>query len=178
MTVLQPGIQGPVLVVGMPGAGKSTIAKALAKALTLTYIDVDALKHGAGWSVRPELVADVERLTSGSAWVADSAAYPQVADLLWNRAGVVIVLDLPRRVLLARLVHRTVRRQLTRQELSHGNRESIGRVFSSRHPIAKVLTSYTSRRNELIRRAKACPGRLIHITSVGEAHALISALNS
>ena len=49
-----------------------------------------------------------------------------------ERADTVVWLDLPRRIWLPRLVVRTMRRGVTREELWNGNRETLRGVFA--HP--------------------------------------------
>jgi adenylate kinase family enzyme len=168
-----PGLRN-FLIVGLPGSGKSTLAKRITAIVELTYIDVDTLKHGAGWTVRDSFVADVEEATKGTAWIADSASYPQVADFLWAGADTVVFLDLPLGVVLARLLRRTIRRQLRRETLAHGNRETLRRVFSRQHPIAKVLLNHASRRVETLDRGRSHMGEFIHITSVRESESLLA----
>ncbi|HWF79842.1 MAG TPA: shikimate kinase [Streptosporangiaceae bacterium] len=172
MTLLALTASPPIVVVGAPGAGKTTLARRLAEKSGLSYLDMDAFYHGPQWSVRDDFAGEVERLTASSGWVADSASYPQVVDMLWARAGTVIFLDAPLHVLLVRLLTRTVRRQLNRHVLSHGNRESLGRVFSRRHPIAKVLTSYASRRAEVLNRAASYTGTFVHVTNQRQTNAI------
>ena len=54
----------------------------------------------------------------------------KLGDLVLERADTVVWLDLPRRVWLPRLVVRTLRRALTREELWNGNRESLWGAIS------------------------------------------------
>ncbi len=57
--------------------------------------------------------------------MVDGAYRGKLGDLVLERADTVVWLDLPRRVWLPRLVLRTLRRALTREELWNGNRESL-----------------------------------------------------
>ena len=68
-----------VLVVGMSGAGKTTVARRLAGALGTPFHEMDALALGPGFSRRPELLDDVHRVTGADAWVVDSWAIPRCA---------------------------------------------------------------------------------------------------
>jgi adenylate kinase family enzyme len=62
-------------------------------------------------------------------WVTDGN-YSAVQDLIWKRADTVAWLDLPRHLVMRRLLWRTLRRVATREELWNGNRESWGAFFS------------------------------------------------
>jgi hypothetical protein len=60
-----------VLVVGISGSGKTTVAGSLAARLRVPLVELDALQHGAGWTARPTFAKDVDAATRGSAWVVD-----------------------------------------------------------------------------------------------------------
>ncbi|MFI2207378.1 shikimate kinase [Streptomyces sp. NPDC020192] len=168
--------QGPanMLVVGMCGAGKTTLARELSQRLGLRLIDMDELRHGPGWSVRAQFAADVDRLTRDPGWVADSAAYTEVADLLWHRASCVVWLDLPRWTLARRLTGRTFRRVLARQELWNGNRESLRGLFRRTHPLAKALFGVEQRRAETARRLAEFDGRAVRLLTASDVRAWAS----
>ena len=66
--------------------------------------------------------------------------YSAVRDVLWPRATHVVWLNYSRWTVFSRLLWRTVSRVLTREKLSHGNRESLRMSFFSRDSI--LLWSY------------------------------------
>jgi adenylate kinase family enzyme len=111
-----------ILVTGPSGAGKTTVAAALALRLALPHIEIDGLYHGPGWVPRAEFAADVAALAAGGEWVTEWQ-YSAVRPLLLSRAELLVWLDLPRRQVLRQLVPRTVRRRLRRIELWNGNVE-------------------------------------------------------
>lgn len=119
-----------VLVAGTSGTGKTTLAVRIGELLDLPHTEIDALFHGPGWVPRPEFVADVEALRMGERWVTEWQ-YTAARALLAERADLLVWLDLPFRVTLARLVRRTVVRRIRREELWNGNRET---------PLHTVLT--------------------------------------
>jgi shikimate kinase len=53
-----------VLVVGMSGAGKTTAARRVATVLGLPFYEMDALAIGPRWSLAPDLVDQVGRITA------------------------------------------------------------------------------------------------------------------
>src|SRR5437763_151832 len=89
-----------VIVGGISGAGKSTMARWISRLLALPYYEVDALCHGPGWTQRPTFVADVQVATAGDSWVVDSDEYPEIRDLVWSRADTLVWLDMPRSVVV------------------------------------------------------------------------------
>ncbi len=112
-------------VVGTSGSGKTTFGRALAGRLGVPYIELDALSWEADWVAAPTPVLR-ERVTAavaGETWVIDGN-YSAMRDLVWGRADTVIWLDLPFRVVMWRVVARTVRRLARGEVLWNGNRES------------------------------------------------------
>jgi hypothetical protein len=114
------------------GSGKTTLGRRLAEALDVPFHELDAIHHQAGWRELDalELRRRVEPLVAGEGWVIDGAYRSKLGDLVLERADTVVWLDLPRRVWLPRLVARTARRVVTREELWNGNRERLRGVFA------------------------------------------------
>jgi hypothetical protein len=56
--------------------------------------------------------------------------YSAVQPLVWQFADTVIWLDPPRRVAMARIIWRTIRRVMFREELWNGNREELTNLLS------------------------------------------------
>lgn len=116
-----------VRVLGSSGAGKTTFARALARRLGLAHLELDSVYHLAGWqpATHAQVAATLQAFTSGpgrDGWVIDGnySSVPAVAAL---EPDLVVWLDPPRRVQMARLVRRTVARAVLRRELWNGNRE-------------------------------------------------------
>jgi adenylate kinase family enzyme len=128
-----------IVVQGPSGSGKSTLATALARALGVPYLELDSLYHLQGWTALDDdtFREEVARFASQSRWVSDGN-YRVVRDLLWCRADLIVIIDLPRRQVIARLLRRTIRRALRREELWNGNRESL-RNLISRDPERNIV---------------------------------------
>ena len=132
-----------LLVIGTSGAGKSTFARALAKAADCPHIELDKLYWGPGWTAVPhhQFENAVLNATTGDRWVADGN-YSAVRDVLWSRATHVVWLNFGRATVLSRVLWRTLGRGLLRTTLSHGNRESLQMAFFSKDSI--LLWSYST----------------------------------
>ena len=119
-----------VSVVGCPGAGKSTLARRLATLLGVPYVELDAIFHQPDWEDMPrdEFRARVGDVAGTDAWVVDGN-YTVVRDLVWARADTAVWLDLPRPVVMRRVVARTIRRAVTREQLWNGNREPLTNFY-------------------------------------------------
>jgi adenylate kinase family enzyme len=135
-----------VLVAGSPGAGKTTMARALARRLGLPHTELDALFHGPGWVPRPSFEADVDALLASGRWVTEYQ-YARVQPRLLAAADAVVWLDHPWPTVARRLLRRTLGRALTRRELYNGNRERPRNWLRGSHPLWAVA----GRRFRLIR---------------------------
>ncbi len=111
-----------ILIAGTSGSGKTTLARRLASVLGIRHYEIDALFHGPDWQPRPSFSDDVQALTAQPEWITEWQ-YPAVRDLLADRADLVVWLDLPRTLVMARVLRRSIRRALLREQLWHGNRE-------------------------------------------------------
>ena len=126
-----------ILVAGTSGAGKTTLAAALAVRLGLPHIDIDGLFHGPDWTPRPEFVADVAAFVAGDEWVTEWQ-YSAVRHLVLARADLLVWLDLSRLRVMSQIVPRTVRRRLCRVELWNGNLEPpLWTIFTDRDHIVR-----------------------------------------
>jgi adenylate kinase family enzyme len=139
-----------VLVAGCSGAGKSTVAAALAARLDLPHHELDALRHGPGWVPRPEFAAEVAAFAATERWVTEWQG-ADVRALLLRRAELVVLLDLPRWRVLSQLTARTLRRRLRREVLWNGNVEPpLWTVFTDpEHVLRFAWTSYGRNRRRM-----------------------------
>lgn len=86
-----------ILVIGSPGAGKSTLARRLSERLGLPLIHLDGEYFGPGWTIppRPEWRERVQALAARPEWIMDGN-YASTFDIRIPRATTVVWLDLPR----------------------------------------------------------------------------------
>ena len=125
-----------ILVYGVTGSGKSTLARRMGERLGLPYHAIDDLTWEPNWvPVADEIQRErVATICATDAWVIDSA-YGRWADVPLARADLIAGLDLPRWLSLSRLVRRTLRQIVLRQETCNGNRETLRSTFFSRNGI-------------------------------------------
>jgi len=111
-----------ILVAGVAGSGKTTLARRIEAITGLPHTEIDGLYHGPNWVPRESFEAEVESFTAEPRWVTEWQ-YRSVRQLLAKRADTLVWMDFPLRTTLFRVTRRTLRRRLTRQELWNGNRE-------------------------------------------------------
>jgi adenylate kinase family enzyme len=113
--------------------GKTTFGRRLSERLAVPFVELDALNHvGPDWieATPDELRAKVVPIVATESWVIDGSYRSKLGDLVLERAEIVVWLDLPMRVWLLRLLRRTFRRIVRREELWGGNRETLRNFFS------------------------------------------------
>ncbi len=120
-----------VLVIGIPGAGKSTLSRKLAQRTGLPLIHLDKEFWQPGWKVTPreQWRPKVAALVAREAWVMDGN-YNSSLDLRLPRADTVVWFDYPRRVALPRVLWRVAKTYgRVREDLAPGCPEKIDWEF-------------------------------------------------
>ena len=146
------GGEDRISVVGTSGSGKSTVGRAAAARLGVPFLELDSLRHQAGWEELPddEFRARTAAVVAGDGWVVDGN-YSAVRDLVRARATRIVWLDLPRWRVMSQIVPRTLARVVLRRELWNGNRETW-RGLLSRDPSESIIlwawTTHARRRRE------------------------------
>lgn len=119
------------MLIGSPGAGKSTLATALGQRLNLPVVHLDRLWWLPGWKESTqadfdEMLADV---LAQPDWILDGN-YTRTLPLRLAQAHVVIWLDFPRLLCLRRALWRRIRfHGQTRPDLTPGCPERIDIEF-------------------------------------------------
>ncbi len=147
-----------VLFYGVTGSGKSSAARAYAQATGLPEFSADDdIGWLPGWQQRT--VEEQRDIAAGIAaqdrWVLDSA-YGVWRDVVVPRAELVVGLDYPRWLSLARLIRRSLRRALTREPVCNGNQETLTRLFVEDSIIRWHFRSFT-RKRQVMRGLQADP---------------------
>jgi adenylate kinase family enzyme len=154
-----------VLVIGSPGAGKSTFARQLAHRTGLSLIHLDQHYWRSGWveTPKPEWQSKVAQLIAADRWIIDGN-YGGTLELRLTRADTIIDLQLPGWVCIARLLRRIIRtRGRTRADMAEGCPERLDLAFlwwtlkypySSRRRIERKIARFRGRRITLTDRSQ------------------------
>lgn len=148
-----------VLVYGVTGSGKSTAAHRLGERLGLpVHLADDEIGWLPGWVWREveDQRAIAARVVAGQGWVLDTA-YGTFLDVVLPRTEVMVALDYPRWLSLARLTRRTAHRWATRTPVCNGNVERLAQIFSRDSILAWHFRSYR-RKTDRIRAWESQPG--------------------
>jgi adenylate kinase family enzyme len=121
-----------VLVVGCPGAGKSTFARRLGERLSLPVIHLDLHYWHPGWrpSESTQWREKCAALAAAPDWVMDGA-YSSTYDIRMPRADTLLWLDYPRHTCLRRVLWRLFKHygRRNRPDLPEGCPERFDPAF-------------------------------------------------
>ena len=134
-----------VAVVGCSGAGKTTLARELARRLGADHVELDSIFHQPGWTPLPTDIfrARLAARLRAPAWVVDGNYDSSVQDLVLPLADTVVWLDLSRSRVMRRVIGRTLRRVGRGIELWNGNRERWRNLFDPRPEQNIILWAFT-----------------------------------
>lgn len=147
-----------VLIYGVTGSGKTTLAARLSELSGLTWHSVDDLTWEPGWVPVPAEVQRerITRICAGEEWILDTA-YGAWTEIPLARAELIVGLDYPRWRSLGRLLRRCLARLVDRKTICNGNRESLRTLFARDSIVRWHFTSFR-RKRERMRRWQAAPG--------------------
>jgi adenylate kinase family enzyme len=162
-----------VLVIGSPGAGKSTFARLLAERTGLPLIHLDAEYHLPGWT-EPEVAewqARLKQLVAGDSWIIDGN-YGGSMEYRLTRTDTAILLDYPTWLCLWRLLKRIVTlRGTVRPDAPPGCPERFDWAF-----LLYVAAFRTRKIPALELRLAAFPGTVVRFRRPADARAFLDRL--
>ncbi len=170
-----------IMVVGTSCAGKTTLARRLARILDMPHVELDALYWGPNWSECPtdDFRERVREHVGTDRWVIDGN-YAKARDIVLSRATDAVWLNYSFPVVFRRALSRTARRVASGQELFGGNRETFTTAFLSRDsiPLWVIRTHHRRSRSyrELFSVGEGARVRLHELRRPGDADALIESV--
>jgi adenylate kinase family enzyme len=169
-----------IVVVGSTGAGKTRLAPRLGQILGIPHVELDELNWAPGWTMvtAEEFRRRASEVVAGDGWVVDGN-YGSVRDIVWGHADSIVWLDYGLRTVWWRLFRRTSYRILFRQELWHGNRETLRNQFRRDNLFLWAVQHRRHRRPEYLRLfASGEPSHMtvIHLRSPRQTREWLSSL--
>ena len=148
-----------ILVYGVTGAGKTTLAQRLGDKTGITWYSVDDLTWEPGWVpvAEDEQRRRIEAICARPEWILDTA-YGSWVDVPLATTDVIIALDYPRWFSLQRLVRRTAVRLFDRATICNGNRESLRVLIARDSILVWHFTSFGRKRERIRRWSRAAQG--------------------
>jgi adenylate kinase family enzyme len=163
-----------VLVIGLGGAGKSTLANQLGKLLNIEVLHLDKFYWHSGWIEMPKSKwqQTVEELLRRDAWIMDGN-YSGTLDIRFEACDTVIFLDMPRTLCLWRVLKRAIMyRNKSRPDMAEGCPERLTLEFilwiwnyssMSRPKIVRMLESNAKEKRIVWLRSKSDVERFLAI---------------
>jgi adenylate kinase family enzyme len=164
-----------VLVIGHPGAGKSTLARKLGEITGLPVIHLDKEFWRPGWVSTPPHEWDrrTEGLINRESWVIDGS-YTRTLDMRLTRADTVIHLDFSRYLCLWRVIRRVMKGYgRVRSDLGPGCPERIDFEF------LRWVWNYRRDQRPLIKQSLRTGfhrGRMIELANPSEVREFLQSL--
>lgn len=160
---MMPTEMKKIVIIGSPGAGKSTFAQALGEILNIEVLHLDRYFWQTGWKEHPRekrIQIQQELVEGKEQWIMEGS-YISSADSRLQAADTIIFLDIPPLLCLWRVIKRHIftSRRVLRFDLPNGCTDK----FSLRN-VLKVLLFPLRDRHQLIEKiAQICVGK--HILS-------------
>ncbi len=153
-TTIPPDQLRRIAIVGLPGAGKTTLARQLAQQPGLPHIELTRLRWQPGWVkvADSHLQSQVDHALRYETWIVEGT-YRLLRYVDPERITLLLWLDYPLYVILWRLIQRTLWRWLTHTEFSPGNYEHLGRLIGRDSVVAAVVRDHRHARHTFAQQA-------------------------
>jgi adenylate kinase family enzyme len=136
-----------VLVYGVTGSGKTTLARQIGERTGTPWHAVDELTWEPGWVEVPpeEQRRRIAAICAEERWILDSA-YSKWLDVPLARVQLIVALDYPRWFSLARLLRRTLLRLAAHRTVCNGNTETVRQALSRDSIVVWHFRSFSRKR--------------------------------
>jgi adenylate kinase family enzyme len=172
--------------VGNTGSGKTTVARALAEKLEFPVLELDSVYNQPGWEPLPEeeFRVRIADFALNQSWIIDGN-YNSLGmqELIWPVADTLVWLDMSRWVVMRRVIARTVRRAITREELWNGNREPLSN-FTRLDPEKNIIRwawtrhdHYRERYQEVLAGPDMVHLRVVRLRTPGEVNTFLDSFS-
>lgn len=140
-----------VLVYGVTGSGKTTLARKIAENTGLPWHSVDDLTWEPGWVGVPpeEQRRRIAAICAGDRWILDSG-YSSWLEVVLARVELIVALDYSRWRTLARLTRRSLARAIDRQPICNGNTETFRQILSRDSILVWHFRSFARKRVRIL----------------------------
>jgi adenylate kinase family enzyme len=160
-----------IVVVGTSGSGKSTLAERICQSGNYKNIELDALHWKANWqSTSPEELREklIREIEDCDRYVIHGN-YSSIRDLIWRNVDTVIWLNYKKRIVMWRVIKRTIRRIVTKEKLWNGNVETIKNSILAKDAIINwAWTTYSKRKEQYEKLTKQNPYQIENIVVFNE----------
>lgn len=164
-----------VVVVGCAGSGKSTLARRLAVISGLPVVERDAL----GEEGSPEALAAITGVAVTDRWIFDGHPY-YAEEIVFDAADTVVFFDLPKALVLWRVLRRTAAVELTRRPNGAHGPQGLRGLRDPTHPLRWAWTSHRARHVEgaaLTARLKRSH-QVVHLRTSAEASRWLQSIDA
>lgn len=172
-----------IIIVGAAGAGKTTLAATLSKRLNIPHTELDWIFHQKYWQPmeKEEFKRTVFAIADTDRWVLCGNYYSILGKEYWEKADTVIWCDYPFLTVFPRLLRRTLRRIVTRENLGYGNYSTWRNEFFLKDSVLWwMITTWREKRRRyegLFSNSGSFPEiRLIRLSNPKQAEALLEAV--
>lgn len=160
-----------VLVIGSPGAGKSTLAHQLTRQTSLPLFHLDQMHWLPGWIERDraETRAELAGVLASERWIIDGN-YGSILPMRLARSDTVVWLDYPTWLCLQRVITRWWQyRGKTRPDMTRDCPERLDPVFL--WYVANFRTAWSGRNHQAL---DGFAGEIVRLRNPGQAQAWLA----